>query len=98
MQFLKVAMEHAQQVVTGKVDVQLLKGNTIMRGRSVATIGGDERQNPPIVQPAPREQVVAGLALQQGAGLHGRRGWLQPRRAPPPPRHAAFDDRGYLGD
>jgi argininosuccinate synthase len=34
MQFLKVAMEHAQEVVTGKVDVQLLKGNTIMRGRS----------------------------------------------------------------
>lgn len=52
MQFLKVAMEHAQEVVTGKVDVQLLKGNTIMRGRSVATIGGDERQNPPIVKRA----------------------------------------------
>ena len=34
MQFLQVAMDHAQEHVTGSVDLRLLKGNVICRGRS----------------------------------------------------------------
>jgi len=34
MQFLNNAMDHAQQVVTGKVDIRLHKGNVLCRGRS----------------------------------------------------------------
>jgi len=34
MDFLSVAMEKAQEVVTGSVDLQLFKGNVICRGRS----------------------------------------------------------------
>ena len=36
MQFLQVAMDHAQEHVTGSVDLRLLKGNVICRGRSSA--------------------------------------------------------------
>ena len=34
MDFLRSAMEHAQQPVTGSVDLRLFKGNVINRGRS----------------------------------------------------------------
>jgi len=34
MSFLSAAMENAQEVVTGSVDLQLYKGNVICRGRS----------------------------------------------------------------
>ena len=36
MQFLQVAMDHAQEHVTGSVDIRLFKGNVICRGRSSA--------------------------------------------------------------
>eukprot|EP01050_Picozoa_sp_SAG11_P024164 SAG11_NODE_5068_length_1674_cov_1.685714_2_plen_122_part_00 len=90
-EFIQAAMDKAQEPVTGSVNVQLYKGNTIMRGRSSPfslynEVGGWHiiRESGTAYKYAYHQSRIPLMVNRSqqsapivGAGKHGRRRWLQ---------------------